>query len=53
MEDSAKIVRIHQGLYAEQVLKPILAKLKDALGCEDGSDDYLVVHTTATSQKGY
>lgn len=48
MEDSAKIVRMHQGLYAEQVLEAILVKLKDTLGCEDGDKDCPAIHMIHT-----
>jgi hypothetical protein len=48
LEDSTKTVRIHQGLYAEQVLEAILVKLKDTLGCETRDNDCPAVHMIHT-----
>jgi hypothetical protein len=48
LEDSTKIVRIHQGLYAEQVLEAILVKLKDSIGCENGGKDCPAVNMIHT-----
>ncbi|MGD0057663.1 MAG: hypothetical protein ABSB83_07480 [Methanomassiliicoccales archaeon] len=48
MEDTAKILRIHPALYTEQVLEAILVKLRDALGCDNGSEECPAVHMIHT-----